>query len=138
MELLRVRTCGLVMTVEICCKTSIAKLADGRQPVLPHHPAECRGVYLQLHTASPTLGTCGIWRRWVCESQAKLQEELQPMDLWLLGRGEELWAEWSPPQRACRLNALERLLLATSGGPGAMRRCAADMHATVQQAAKSR
>ena len=48
--------------------------------------------------------------------QNKLDSELGPMDLWLLGRRQDLAALHGHPAAFAQLNALERCLVAAAAG----------------------
>jgi len=68
--------------------------------------------------------------------QNKLGSERDAMDLWLLGRHEELVSEYGGPQRFSQLNALEKCLLAATAGDAG--RLAADMAARCRHALRDR
>lgn len=68
--------------------------------------------------------------------QGKLDSELDPMDLWLLGRHEAFVARHGSPAAFAQLNALEKCLLATAAGSAG--RLASDMAARCCHALQDR
>lgn len=69
-------------------------------------------------------------------AQSKLDSELDPMDLWLLGRHEDLIAQHGSPAAFAQLNALEACLL--SAAAGGAEGLAADMAARCRHALRDR
>jgi hypothetical protein len=68
--------------------------------------------------------------------QNKLDSELGPMDLWLLGRRQDLAALHGHPAAFAQLNALERCLVAAAAGSA--RQLAANMAARCRHALRDR